>query len=122
MIGKTGDSGRHSRSNLPTARPLDAPEDPDDLDSVLFGPILPISNDNLLLRRPEARHWTNPPMQLPKWGLYLIAALLVLATVVVVIVIATDRSGSTPTSQSSSPTTSTSPSAPYSPGSKLRQP
>jgi serine/threonine-protein kinase len=123
MIGKPGDSGRQSRSNLPTARSLDAPTDPDDLDSVLFGPILPGSNENLLLRRPEVRRGAMPPMQLPKWVLYLIAASAVLALTVLVILIATDRSGSAPTSQTSSPTTSTSPSAPYSPpGSRLRQP
>ncbi len=123
MIGKTGDSGRQSRSNLPTARPLEAPQEPDDLDSVLFGPILPGSNKNLLLRRPESKRSKMPQVKLPKWGLYFIGALAALSFVVIVILISMDHSGSTPTSQSNSPTTSTSLSAPYSPpGSKLRQP
>jgi hypothetical protein len=122
MIGKTGDSGRQSRSNLPTARPLDAPQEPDDFESVLFGPVLPGSNENLLLRRPESRRSKMSQVKLPKWGLYLIAAVAILSTVLVIL-ISMDHSGSTPTSQSNSPTTSTSLSAPYSPsGSKPRQP
>ncbi|HKD35670.1 MAG TPA: serine/threonine-protein kinase, partial [Pirellulales bacterium] len=116
MIGKTGDSGRQLRSNLPTARPLGAPEELDDADSVLFGPILPGSNSSLL-RRPEIRRPANSAMLLPKWSLYLIGALLFLSLTVFIILFATDHSGSGPTSNSNSnsPTTSTSPSAPYVP-------
>jgi serine/threonine protein kinase len=110
---KAGESGRSATRSgiLPTARALDAPEDPEDVTSVLFGPTLPGSN-KMLRRRPEARRTMRSPVKLPKWGLYLIAAFLVLSLVVLVIVVISDMNSSAPEAPSAPPSTSTTPSAP----------
>jgi serine/threonine protein kinase len=112
---KAGESGRTATRSgiLPTARALDAPQDPEDMTSVLFGPTLP-GSDKIILgrRRPEARRGLRSPAKLPKWGLYLIAAFLVLSLAVLVILVITDMNSSAPETPSAPSPTSTSPSAP----------
>jgi serine/threonine protein kinase len=96
---KAGESGRAgTRSgNLPTARALDAPEDPDDVNSVLFGPTGGGSIKITSRRGPESRRGPMSPAHLPRWVIYLIAAFLVLSLAVFIILVVIDASGTTPT-------------------------